>query len=92
MNYWSIWIFYILTKAIFLTFMMYAKPFTMQRNMIKSLTAYFMDFKKPKKEFNVILPFSLDVKVQQVQLEQKAVMSFFASLLSVRYSHILFNS
>ncbi|XP_058002771.1 uncharacterized protein LOC131179885 [Hevea brasiliensis] len=48
----------------------------------KSLTAYFMDFKRVYEELNVLLPFSSDVKVQQAQREQLAVMSFLAGLPS----------
>lgn len=33
----------------------------------KSLTAYFMEFKKIYEEFNVLLSFSGDIKVQQIQ-------------------------
>ena len=39
-----------------------------------------MDFKKTYKEFNVLLPFSPDVKVQQAQREKMAIMSFLAGL------------
>ncbi|XP_057991209.1 uncharacterized protein LOC110665835 isoform X5 [Hevea brasiliensis] len=48
----------------------------------KSLTAYFMDFKWVYEELNVFLPFSPDVKVQQAQREQLAIMSFLAGLPS----------
>ncbi|XP_058007912.1 uncharacterized protein LOC131182393 [Hevea brasiliensis] len=48
----------------------------------KSLTAYFMDFKRVYEELNVLLPFSPDVKVQQAQREQLAVMSFLTGLPS----------
>ncbi|KAH1030758.1 hypothetical protein J1N35_042932 [Gossypium stocksii] len=47
-----------------------------------SITAYFMDFKKTYEELNMLLPFSLDIKVQQAQREQMAVMSFLAGLPS----------
>ena len=43
----------------------------------KSLTALFMEFKKTYDELNMLLPFSVDIKVQQTQ-----VMSFLASLPS----------
>ncbi|XAR62548.1 hypothetical protein NMG60_11017345 [Bertholletia excelsa] len=39
-----------------------------------------MEFKRIYEELNVLLPFSLDVKVQQPQQEQMAVMSFLTSL------------
>ena len=41
-----------------------------------------MDFKRVYEELNTHLPFSRDVKVQQSQHEQMAVMSFLAGLLS----------
>ncbi|RVW90282.1 Retrovirus-related Pol polyprotein from transposon RE1 [Vitis vinifera] len=37
---------------------------------VKSLTAYFMDFKKVYEELNALMPFSPDVRVQQAQREQ----------------------
>nr|XP_016507431.1 PREDICTED: uncharacterized protein LOC107825109 [Nicotiana tabacum] len=46
----------------------------------RSLTTYFSEFKKVYDELNVILPFSPDVKVQQAQREQLAVMSFLSGL------------
>ncbi|KAA3461039.1 gag-pol polyprotein [Gossypium australe] len=46
----------------------------------KSLTSYFMDFKRVYEELNVLFPFSSNVKVQQSQQEQMAIMSFFSSL------------
>ncbi|RVW66431.1 Retrovirus-related Pol polyprotein from transposon TNT 1-94 [Vitis vinifera] len=48
----------------------------------KSLTAYFMDFKKVYEELNALMPFSPDVRVQQAQREQMAVMSFLSGLPS----------
>ncbi|CAH9123470.1 unnamed protein product [Cuscuta epithymum] len=48
----------------------------------KPLTAYFMDFKKTYEELNTLMPFSPDIKVQQKQREQMAVMSFLAGLTS----------
>ena len=42
----------------------------------KSLTAYFMDFKKVYEELNALMPFSPEVRVQQAQREQMALMSF----------------
>ncbi|XP_071912580.1 uncharacterized protein [Coffea arabica] len=46
----------------------------------KSIMTYFMDFKKTYEELNLLLPFSSDVKVQQTQREQIAIMSFLAGL------------
>ncbi|RVW40158.1 Retrovirus-related Pol polyprotein from transposon RE1 [Vitis vinifera] len=48
----------------------------------KSLTAYFIDFKKVYEELNALMPFSPDVRVQQTQREQMAVMSFLSGLPS----------
>ena len=48
----------------------------------KSLTAYFMEFKKTYEELNMLLPFSTDIKVQQTQREQMAIMSFLSGLPS----------
>ncbi|RVX21101.1 Retrovirus-related Pol polyprotein from transposon TNT 1-94 [Vitis vinifera] len=48
----------------------------------KSLTAYFMDFKKVYEELNALMPFSPDIRVQQAQREQMAVMSFLSGLPS----------
>ncbi|KAL6319128.1 hypothetical protein AAG906_011207 [Vitis piasezkii] len=42
--------------------------------------AYFMDFKKVYEELNALMPFSPDVRVQQAQREQMAVMSFLSGL------------
>ena len=41
-----------------------------------------MDYKKTYEELNTLLPFSPDVKVQQAQREQMAVMGFLAALPS----------
>ncbi|OIT19193.1 hypothetical protein A4A49_44137, partial [Nicotiana attenuata] len=41
-----------------------------------------MEFKKTYKELNVLLPFITDIKVQQAQREQMAIMSFLAGLPS----------
>ncbi|KAK2974296.1 hypothetical protein RJ640_016782 [Escallonia rubra] len=46
----------------------------------QTLTAFFMDFKKTYEELNILLPFSKDIKVQQAQREQMAVMSFLGAL------------
>ena len=48
----------------------------------RSLTDHFMEFKKTYEGLNMLLPFSADIKVQQTQREQIAVMSFLASLPS----------
>ena len=48
----------------------------------QSLTELFMDYKKTYKELNTLLPFSPDVKVQQVQREKMAVMGFLIALPS----------
>src|SRR5262249_18859100 len=47
-----------------------------------SLAAYFMSFKRTFKELNTLLPLSPDVKVQQAQREQMAIMSFLADFNS----------
>ncbi|RVW53673.1 Retrovirus-related Pol polyprotein from transposon RE1 [Vitis vinifera] len=44
-------------------------------NGAKSLTAYFMDFKKVYEELNALMSFSPDVRVQQAQREQMEVFS-----------------
>ena len=41
-----------------------------------------MDYKKIYKELNMLMPFSPDVKVQQSQREQMAVMGFLATIRS----------
>ena len=48
----------------------------------KSLTNYFMDFKRIYEELNILLPFSTDVTIQQAQREKLTVMSFLAGLPS----------
>ena len=48
----------------------------------RSLTNYFMDFKRTYEELNMLLPFSTDIIVQQAQREKLAVMSFLAGLPS----------
>ena len=61
----------------------------------KSLTAYFMDFKKVYEELNALMSFSPDVRVQQAQREQMVVMSFLSGLPSefeTAKSHILSSS
>ena len=62
---------------------------------VKSLTTYFMDFKKVYEELNALMPFSPDVRVQQAQREQMVVMSFLSGLPSefeTAKSHILCGS
>ncbi|XP_007029051.2 PREDICTED: uncharacterized protein LOC18599148 [Theobroma cacao] len=56
------------------------KAFYRAKKQDRSLTAYFMDFKRIYEELNVLLPFSPDVKVQQAHWEQMVVMSFIAGL------------
>ena len=48
----------------------------------RSLTEFFINYKKTYEEPNVLLPFSLDVKVQQDQQEKMAVMGFLTALPS----------
>ncbi|XP_015159219.1 putative uncharacterized protein DDB_G0292438 [Solanum tuberosum] len=59
-----------------------SKAFYRSEKEAKSLTTYFMEFKKTYKELNVLLPFSIDSKVQQAQREQMAIMSFLTGLPS----------
>ena len=58
------------------------KAFHLPDKQDRSLTTHFMEFKKTYEELNMLLPFSADIKVQQTQREQMAVMSFLASLPS----------
>ena len=61
----------------------------------RSLMSYFMEFKRTYEELNMLLPFSPDMKVQQAQREQMAVMSFLAELpaeFEAAKSHILSRS
>ncbi|KAH0688856.1 hypothetical protein KY289_016214 [Solanum tuberosum] len=60
----------------------FSKAFYRSEKEAKSLTTYFMEFKKTYKELNVLLPFSIDSKVQQAQREQMAIMSFLTGLPS----------
>ena len=48
----------------------------------RSLTKFFMDYKKTYEELNVLLPFSPDVKIQQDQQENMELMGFQAALPS----------
>ena len=56
------------------------KAFYRAEKQDQSLINYFMAFKKTYEELNTLLPFSPDVKVQQHQREQMAIMSFLAGL------------
>ena len=58
------------------------KAFHRPEKQDRFLTAHFMEFKKTYEELNMLLPFSVDIKVQQTQRDQMAVMSFLASLPS----------
>ena len=44
--------------------------------------AYFMEYTKTYEELNMLLPFSSDVKAQQVEWEHMVVKGFLASLPS----------
>ena len=60
----------------------------------RTLTTYFMDFKKTYEVLNILLPLSSNVKVQQAQREQMVVMSFLAGLppeFKTAKSHIPFS-
>ncbi|RVX01807.1 Retrovirus-related Pol polyprotein from transposon TNT 1-94 [Vitis vinifera] len=48
----------------------------------KSLTTYFMDFKKVYEELNALMSFNPDVRIQQAQWEQMVVISFLSGLSS----------
>ena len=48
----------------------------------RSLTEFFMDYKKTYEELNMLLPFNPDVKVQQAQREKMKVMRFLVALPS----------
>ena len=48
----------------------------------RSLTEFFMYYKKIYEELSVLLPFSPDVNVEQAQREKMAVMGFLAALPS----------
>ena len=56
------------------------KAFHQPEKQDMSLTTHFMEFKKIYEKLNMLLPFSADIKVQQTQREQMAVMSFLASI------------
>ena len=58
------------------------KAFYRSKKQDQSLIESFMAYKKIHEELNMLMPFSLDVKVQQSQREQMAVMRFLATLPS----------
>ena len=45
------------------------KPFNRHEKRDRSLTAHFMEFKENYEELNMLLPFSVVIKVQQTQRE-----------------------
>ena len=58
------------------------KAFYRSEKQDQSLTKFFMAYKKIHEELNMLMPFSPDVKVQQSQREQMAIMRFLAALPS----------
>ena len=58
------------------------KAFYQSEKQDQSLTEFFMDYKKIYEELNMFMPFSSDVKAQQSQREQMAVMGFLFALPS----------
>ena len=56
------------------------KTFYQSEKQDQSLTQFFMAYKKIYEELNMFMPFSPDVKVQQSQREQMAVMGFLVAL------------
>ncbi|KAL3537868.1 hypothetical protein ACH5RR_001234 [Cinchona calisaya] len=58
------------------------KEFYRPEKQERSLTEYFMNFKRVYEELNTLIPLSADVKTQQSHREQMAVMSFLAGLPS----------
>ena len=58
------------------------KAFYRSKKHDQSLAEFFMAYKKIHEEVNMLMPFSLDVKVQQSQREQMVVMEFLAALPS----------
>ena len=58
------------------------KAFYRSKKQDQSLTEFFMAYKKLHEELNMLMSFSPDVKVQQSQQEQMAVMGFLAALPS----------
>ena len=59
-----------------------SKAFYRSKKQDRSLMEFFMDYKKTYEELNMLLPFSLDVKVQQVQREQMVVILLLTTLPS----------
>ena len=59
------------------------KAFYRSEKQDQSLIEFFMIYKKIHEELNMLMPFSPDVKVQQSQQEQMAVMGFLTALPSV---------
>lgn len=59
---------------------MKCKAFYWAEKQDRSLTNYFMEFKKTYEELNQLMPFSTDIKVQQHQRKQMAVINFLAGL------------
>ncbi|KAG8640957.1 hypothetical protein MANES_13G089260v8 [Manihot esculenta] len=64
----------------YLKFLYSGKAFYRAEKNDRTLTSYFMDFKRAYEELNVLMPFSTDVKTQQARREQMTVMSFLAGL------------
>lgn len=58
------------------------KAFYRAEKQDQSFTNYFMAVKMTYEELNMLLPFSLHVKIQQHQQEQMDIMSFPSSLSS----------
>ena len=55
------------------------KAFYRSKKQDQSLTKFFMDYKKIYEKLNMLMPFSPNVKAQQSQREQMAVMGFLAA-------------
>ena len=56
------------------------KAFYKAEKQDQPLTTYFMEFTKTYEELNMLLPFVLNVKIQQQQRERMDIMSFLAEL------------
>ena len=65
----------------FLVYLM-CKSFYQSEKQDQFLTEFFMEYKKIYEELNMLMPFSPDVKAQQSQREQMAVMGFLSALPS----------
>ena len=59
-----------------------SRAFYCSKKQVRSLTEFFMDYKKTYEELNVLLPISPDIKVKQNQWEKMAMMGFLAALPS----------